>query len=112
MRNFFPWRIAKQNEQVQLVTWVKLTAKNPLAFEIKLCVTMTVLARFVHLELMEKINDISHLEKADSLISDAINRLKKYPRVPTAVEYLKDAQDFKKIIDEAKEMLKKLPVDK
>jgi tetratricopeptide (TPR) repeat protein len=89
----------------------QLTAKNPRAFEIDLCATIIVLT-FVHHQLNEKNKDITHLEKADSLISDAINRLKKYPKVPRAAEYLKDAQNFKKIIDEAKEMVKKLPADK
>jgi len=93
-------------------TRVQLTAMNPRAFEIDLCSTLIVLARFVHLQLLLKSNDITHLEKADSLISDAINRLKKYPKVPRAAGYLKDARSFKKIIDEAKEMLEKIPADK
>lgn len=68
------------------------------------------LSRFL-IKLLLKNKDMAHLEKADSLIRDAINRLKKYPEVPRATVYLKDAQAFKKIIDKAKEMLKKLPAD-
>ena len=55
---------------------------------------MIVLAKFVHLQLLVKNNDIAHLEKADSLIIDAINRLKKYPEVPRATVYLKDMNQF------------------
>jgi tetratricopeptide (TPR) repeat protein len=90
----------------------QLTAMNPRAFEIDLCATMIVLARFVHFQLLLKNKDITHLGKADSLINDAINRLKKYPKVPLATKYLNIAQDFKKKIDAAKEMPEKIPADK
>ncbi|NIM18537.1 MAG: tetratricopeptide repeat protein [Candidatus Aminicenantes bacterium] len=94
-----------------VTTQEQLTAKNPRAFEIDLCGRMIALGGFVHLRLLVKTEDLTHLEKADSLMTSAINRLKKYPEVPRATKYLNMAQDIKQKIDKVKEILKKLPAD-
>ncbi len=86
----------------------QLTAKNPRAFEIDLCKSMIALGRFVHFKLLVEKEDLSHLEKADALINEAITRLQKYPEVPQAVQLLEVAQEAKEFIDEIKEELEKI----
>ncbi len=88
-----------------IATWKQLTAKNPRAFEIDLCGTMIFLGRFVHLKLLVQKEDLTHLEKADALINDAITRLKKYPEVPRGVKLLEMAQKTREVIDKIKEEL-------
>ena len=78
----------------------KLSATNPQAYEIHLCQTMLPLSMLY--ESMFKLDPQSEYKnKGLALAERAMSILSKYPNIPRAQNYLKDANDLKAFFEQA-----------
>ena len=93
-RENFPEAFAKLNEAREIRE--TLAQKNPPAFDLDLCQTL------IPLGMLHILSPEVSKENPLSLFNRAISILQKYPDVPQAKKYLKDAEELKKVIETGK----------